>query len=344
MDAMYDNIDVHFFFIGAFMKKYKQLTSEQRYTIYQLIKINTSIRSIARIIGVHASTISREIRRNKGMKGYRNKQAHNKAIKRKQKVVRLKKIDASLKETIDNKLIMKWSPEQIAGHLEKKEGKKVISFQALYNYIHKDKRNNGSLYLNLRHGCIKKRRNGGYLQKKEIIKNKVSIEQRPTIVDQKLRIGDWEVDTVIGKNHKGALVTIVERKTAFVLIMLVNKKTARSVSDAIIKKLSPYQKTACFTLTSDNGLEFANHEDIKQALNIDYFFAHPYKSCERGLNEYTNKLIRQYLPKGTSFDTITHEYCQFIEYQLNNRPRKKLAYRTPSQEFYSHFNDLIKLI
>jgi len=163
--------------------------------------------------------------------------------------------------------------------------------------------------------------------------NRLSIDERPAIVETRSRIGDWEADTVIGKNHRQAIVSIVERKTGFTLIRKVERKTALAVSQAMIRLLKPHRKKV-HTITSDNGKEFAGHEDIANKLKADFFFAHPYSSWERGTNENTNGLIRQYFPKNRDFTTITQQEIDPAMERLNNRPRKRLGYKTPNQVFF----------
>ena len=164
--------------------------------------------------------------------------------------------------------------------------------------------------------------------------NRVSIDQHPDMVDEKSRIGDWEIDTVIGQNHKGALVTIVERKSKFTLIKRVETKHAEGVTAATITLLKPYSDKV-FTITADNGKEFAGHETMRKELNAQVYFAHPYSSWERGLNENTNGLIRQYFPKGSRFEDMTDEQVEAVIHRLNHRPRKGLNYQTPHAVFFA---------
>ena len=173
----------------------------------------------------------------------------------------------------------------------------------------------------------------GKTDKRGVIPNRQSIEQRPAIVETRSRIGDWEADTIIGKNHRQAIVSIVERKTGFTLIRKVERKTAEAVSDAMIRLLKPHRANV-HTITSDNGREFASHEAISKKLKADFYFAHPYSSWERGSNENTNGLIRQYFPKNRDFTTITQQEIDTTMEQLNNRPRKRLGFLTPNQVFF----------
>lgn len=314
------------------MQKYNQLTQEQRYHTAALNKIGTCLTSIAEAVGVHKSTISREIRRNSGIRGYYPQQANEISFKRRKSAKKLIKMTINLKNKVKEKLYQDWSPEQISGYLKKNEGI-LISHERIYQYVLEDKKSGGDLYKHLRHSAKKRKKRYGSPDRRGQIKNKVSIEDRPKIVDEKKRIGDWEIDTVIGKNHKGALVTIVDRVSKFTVIAKVPTKHADVVTKATIKSLSLYAGVV-HTITSDNGTEFAGHEEISKSLNAQIYFAHPYSSWERGLNENTNGLIRQYVPKGSSFDNVTNHTAKKIMESLNNRPRKALNYMTPNEFLY----------
>jgi IS30 family transposase len=223
------------------------------------------------------------------------------------------------------------SPEQISGYLKNNHNIKV-SHETIYQYVLADKANGGDLYKHLRHSSKKRKKRYGSNSKRGQIPGRVSIDNRPEIVDLKTRIGDWETDTIIGKNHKGALVTAVERKTKFTCIRYVPNKKADLVAEALIDMLTPFQDRV-HTITTDNGKEFTQHQKISKTLKTNVYFAHPYHSWERGLNENTNGLIRQYFPKNYSFDNITPEDVIFVQDRLNKRPRKALNYKTPLEEF-----------
>ena len=204
-----------------------------------------------------------------------------------------------------------------------------------------DKRNGGDLHTHLR--CQKQRRKRyGSIERRGQIKNRVSIEKRPEIVDLRNRVGDWEADTVIGKQGHSVLVTLVERKTRFTVATKAANKTARAVTDAICDYLKPYRDRV-LTLTYDNGREFAYHEEIARELTAEGFFAHPYHSWERGLNENTNGLIRQYVPKGKDIDDLNDEDVAEIIEKINMRPRKCLGFKTPNQLFLQH-HQLVALV
>ena len=315
------------------MKKYTQLTEHKRYQIKALLDTGVTRKVIAKTVDITEGTLSREIKRNTGKRGYRPKQAHNKALIRRKSAAKNIKMTPSNIDWIESQLRLDLSPEQVSGLLELEKGIR-ISHERIYQHVWEDKRNGGELYKHLRHSNKKRRKKYGSQDKRGQIKNRACIEERPDIVEQKTRIGDWEIDTVIGKNHKGALVTIVDRYSKFTLIKKVDSKHAEVVAKATITLLKSYIDRT-FTITADNGKEFAEHEDIAEKLQADVYFAHPYSSWERGLNENTNGLIRQYFVKGSSFEKITDEQVQHVMNRLNHRPRKGLKYKTPYNVFFN---------
>jgi len=316
------------------MNHYKQLTCEQRYTIYSMNKSNYKQSEIALAIGVDKSTISRELSRNKSLRGYRPKYAHKKALDRRTGKSK-SRISNPTWQLVEELIKLDWSPEQISARL-KNEQDIEISHEWIYQFILQDKKNDGDLYTHLR--CQKKRKKRyGAKERRGCLKNRTFIDERPEIVDQKIRVGDWEADTIIGKNHKHAIVTLTERKTRLSLFQKVNRKQAFQVASAIEKMLGDIQNFV-HTITSDNGKEFANHEEIARNLDTDFYFAHPYSSHERGLNENTNGLIRQYFPKGSDFSGITQRQIEMVIDRLNNRPRKCLGFLTPNEVFYKLTN------
>lgn len=309
--------------------EYTQLTEPQRYQIYALLKAGHNKSQIASLIQVNKSTIYRETKRNTGGRGYRPSQAHKFAQQRKFAKYKPRISDESWKD-IERLIEEDLSPEQASDWLEINTEIRV-SHERIYEHIRQDKQRGGQLYTHLR--CKKKRRKkyGSNSLQGQLV-NRVSIEDRPAIVDAKTRIGDWEIDTIIGGNHKQAIVTLTERYTRFTLMAKVKRRTASQVAEATIAMLKPYV-SKLHTITADNGKEFANHEEISRELLVDFFFAHPYSSYERGLNENTNGLIRQYFPKGSDFQDITDEDTEEVIKKLNNRPRKCLGYKTPNQLF-----------
>ena len=228
-----------------------------------------------------------------------------------------------------------WSPEQIRGR-SLKEGKPMVSHERIYQLIRKDKQEGGDLYKHTRHKLKHRKRPVG--GKKIVIKDKVSIDDRPAIINDKMRFGDWEIDTIVGEGNKGAIVTVVERQTGFLFMKkLPEGKTAKGLANVVIDMLLPY-KDSVQSITSDNGTEFAEHKLIANKLNTDFFFAHPYSSWERGLNENTNKLIRQYIPKKQTFNSFNDQCIKDIQHKINQRPRKKLLYDNPKHIFYTNLN------
>ncbi len=315
------------------MRSYKQLSQGQRYQIEILLKAGHTQKEIAQQLNVSSATISREIKRNKGKRGYRPKQAQIKADKRRSKAAKALKMTDDVIRLVEEKLMLDWSPEQISGWLKMEKGI-AISHERIYQHVWSDKRYGGKLYIHLRQAHKKRKKQYGSKDKRGQIRNRVSIDERPALVEEKTRIGDWEIDTVIGQNHQGALVTIVDRVSKFTLIKKVDSKHAEVVTEATIILLQPYiDKT--LTITADNGKEFAGHEKIKEQLNAEVYFAHPYHSWERGLNENTNGLIRQYFTKGSSFESITDEDVEAVMHKLNHRPRKTLNYKTPHAVFFA---------
>jgi IS30 family transposase len=311
------------------MRAYHRLTEGERNQVYALKKAGLTQCAIADQIGVNKSTISRELQRNKGLRGYRPKQAHRLACARQSQIPRARILDA-IWTGIEKMIRKDWSPEQINGHLKDNDVPSV-SPEWIYQYIYADKRSGGDLHTHLR--CQKQRRKRyGSIERRGQIKNRVSIEKRPAIVDLRSRVGDWEADTVIGKQGHSVLVTLVERKTRFTVAIKAANKTAQAVTDAICEHLKPHQDRV-LTLTYDNGREFAYHEEIARKLTAEGFFAHPYHSWERGLNENTNGLIRQYIPKQKDIDDLSDEEVAKIIEKINNRPRKCLGFKTPNQLF-----------
>ncbi len=318
--------------------KYHRLTQEQRYQIYALHKEKHTLATIALNIGKDKSTISRELRRNKGVKGYRPKQAHNKAQERESQKPRYRRLGTRQIAYIKEKIVLYWSPEQISGRMAL-EGIETVSPETIYCYLLQDKVRGGELYKFLRHKHKRYKKRYGSNDRRGQIINKISIEDRPAVVDEKSRIGDFEIDLIIGKNHKQALVTVVDIHSKFTIIKKVSHKKASLVKDALIEMILPL-KSWLHTITSDNGKEFSKHEEIASALDTDFFFCHAYSSWERGLNENTNGLIRQFFPKGHDFTTITHTEVIETQNNLNFRPRKTLGFKTPAEVFYAKILEL----
>jgi IS30 family transposase len=312
---------------------YKHLTLQERYLINAYKRIKTQ-KEIAKIVGVHPSTISRELKRGRGETGkdYWVIASHNKSVIR--QVEKSKNANLKLTEEII-KLIKKYlqkeySPEQISATIKMKH-QKEISYVTIYKYIYINRLAEGDLYKQLRHKGKRRTKYGS--KRKSRIKGRVSIHKRPSIVDEKTRLGDFEIDTIIGAGKKGAIVTIVDRKSMYLKLSIPCGKKSEIVANEILRLLRPFKKKV-HTITTDNGLEFAQHKKVSKSLKCDYYFCDPYSSWQRGLNENINGLIRQYIPKGSSFENITKKQIRQIENRLNHRPRKSLGWKTPYEVFH----------
>lgn len=313
--------------------KYKQLTMMQRYQIEALIKEGLSQRAIALNLEVNHSTISREIKRNSLDNSEYN--AVNATISARLRYqYKTKNRRLTKKHTSFIKMCIKdgFSPEQISGRMSLTE-LRPVSHETIYKYIYHNQRSGGDLYKYLRHKNKKYIKRTASYRSRGQIKNRIPIDFRPKVVEDKSRVGDWEVDTIIGKNHHQAIVTLVDRNSKFTLMKKVEAKQARVVTDAIIHLLKPIQAHA-LTITSDNGKEFSYHEEVSKVLDTEFYFANPYQSWQRGLNEHTNGLIREYFPKKMEFKNITDEQIVEVQNKLNRRPRKILGYKTPAEVFF----------
>ena len=312
---------------------YNHLTYEQRCQIATL-KDRASHIEIAGIIKVDRSTVYREIARNRGPAGYFYKQAQELAdAKRKLASSAPLKMTAANINLIENKLHEKWSPEQISGYF-KVNNILHISPETIYQHVWTNKAVGGTLYRYLRHTGKKYNKRGAKTAGRGLIPNRTDIEDRPKIVETKSRIGDIEGDTIIGAKHKGAILSYVDRHSKYTKLALMPNKKSESVLIGTKQTLEQF-KGRLHTITFDNGKEFAGHQDLSSLLTVSCFFAKPYHSWERGLNEHTNGLVRQYFPKSTPFDILTTAMVQDVEDALNFRPRKILGYKTPCEVFFS---------
>ena len=318
------------------MRKYKQITQEQRYEISGYLQAGFNESQIAKLLGFNKSTINRELNRNGSISYYDPEKAQKKAEHRRKTALKSVRFTEEMKKLIILHLKEEWSPDQIHGRC-KADNIDMVSHESIYQYVWRDKKNGGELYRHLRNSHKKKKKRYNAKDNRGIIPDRVFIDERPGIVEEKSRIGDWEIDTVIGANHKGAIVTIVDRFSKYLRMAKVKNKKAEIVKDATVTLLSPV-KDKVLTITADNGKEFAYHKKISKKLNAEVYFAHPYHSWERGLNENTNKLVRQYFPKKLSFVDIKDDEIQIVENKLNDRPRKLLKYKTPCEVFYDYSN------
>ena len=300
-------------------------------------KQNFPMGEIAAAIGKHKSTISRELRRNcDGRSGRYDADLAQRKCERRQKgkphrvrfteEVRLR-VEAMLRED--------YSPEQVVGRC-RLEGLECVSVETIYQYVWGDKRRGGDLHTHLRRKGRKYRKRGAKKDSRGVIRDRVSIDERPKVVDDKSRFGDLEIDLIMGANHRRALLSANDRASGISWIALLEGKDSKALADKAAEMLMPF-KGLLHTVTSDNGKEFAEHKAIAKSLAVDYYFAHPYHSWERGANENMNGLIRQYLPKGTPFDGLDDNEIKRIRDKLNNRPRKKLGFLTPIEYFFDNF-------
>jgi len=305
------------------------LTQEQRYTIASMYQSGYSQTDIANVINKNKSVVCRELNRNCDKRSgvYKADLAQRKYLKRQEYKTKPRTFTPDVIRFVESKLELKYSPEQIAG-VAKKDGVECVSHERIYQYIWQDKRKGGTLYKSLRNKGKRYRKRGACKDTRGIIANRVDITQRPSEVENRERFGDLEIDLIIGQNHKSAILTITDRATGMGKLRKLNGKDADQLAVAAIDSLKDWKPFLC-TITSDNGKEFASHEQIAKQLNIDYFFAKPYASWQRGSNENYNRLVRQYIPKKLDFDYIPQEYLNFVEDQINNRPRKRFKYESP---------------
>ena len=325
-------------------KNYNHITVEQRIKIEALLKAGHKASFIAKQLSIHRSSIYRELKRNKTKTGkYNAVFAQELSDEQKERFSHNRSFTFSMEKFIREKLSKEqWSPEQIWGYC-KENNINMVSHESIYKFVYQDKNKGGVLYKNLRVASRKYRKKyGSGKGKRCIIKDKVSIDERPECINNKQRVGDWEIDTIVGKDNKGAIVTIVERTTSFVLIAKLNGKNAQELAEDVVKLMMPF-KNLVLSITSDNGTEFAMHKYISKKLGALFYFAHPYSSWERGLNEYTNRLIRQYIPKKTNFKNVNHLDINKITMKLNRRPRKRLNYNTPGKVFLNNFDNIVAL-
>jgi IS30 family transposase len=312
--------------------QYSQLTEEERIEIYALKKAGFTMRAIACALKRDPKTIRTEIERNTGGRGYRPKQAHAKALERRAQPRRPAKMTPDAIEFIQAKLREDYSPEQISAVMEE-AGLEPVSHERIYRHVYEDQAAGGDLAEHLRIATKKKRRKRyGKKDWRGRIPGRVDIDQRPAEVEKREVVGHYEADLVVGKHHKGFLVTLVERASRFTLIGHVERKTSVAVAAEIGRLLEPLAE-GVRSITFDNGREFAGHMEIAKTLDCLTYFAKPYHSWERGTNENTNGLIRQYFPKLMDLRGVSREDLEFVMNRLNHRPRKTLGFKTPAAVF-----------
>jgi IS30 family transposase len=305
------------------------LTKEQRYVISCLLAKGKTQKEIADVISKNKSVVSREIKRNKDQRNgiYKDDLANRKYATRQQEKPKYRRFTSEIKQYVDILVAEDYSPEQIVG-VSKDCGIDCVSHERIYQHIWLDKKNNGELHTHLRRKGRRYRKRGNKKDSRGIIKNRVIIDSRPKIVERRERFGDLEVDLIIGKNHNQAILTVNDRASGMLKMRKVKSKESEVVTNAIVGILGdwiPY----IHTITADNGKEFAGHETVTELLNIDYYFAHPYHSWERGSNENLNGLVRQFFPKGSDFTKISDNDILRVQEKLNNRPRKRFGFKSP---------------
>lgn len=314
------------------MRHYRQLTREQRYQIEALLGLGMSQKAVAHHLGVHPSTISRELRRNRGPSGYQAGRADRFARERRSSAAKANKRHPALIAFVEARLREEWSPDQIAGYIHRVVGCRVISHEWIYRHVLRDQRAGGDLWRALRHRRKRYRKRYGAPDRRGQLPGRVGIEQRPAVVEMRSRRGDWEGDTIAGKGRRGGLVSLVERTSLYTRLRKVERLTEAHVTEAVGDAL---RREVALTLTLDNGKEFAGHQRISSALGgLGVYFADPYCAWQRARNENINGLVRQYFPKGTDFAQVTDQDIAAVEWRLNSRPRKTLGYRTPYEVYH----------
>ena len=309
----------------------QHLQKEERIQIQTLLDVGNSIDEIAVYLGRHRSTIYREMNRaGVNAESYQAETYHSSARKNMRRKVE-KTPSSEIKLIIEEKILNEqWSPEQISNWLKIK-GYETVSHTWIYQYVKKDKDEGGELFNHLRRGSYNK----GHKPYKGHIPDRISIEERPEIINNRKRLGDYEIDLIVGQKNKGAILSIIDRVSRYCILEKLNSKSSSEVSCKIVELLK-LSKTPVLSITSDNGSEFTNHKFIAENLGVKYYFAHPYASYERGSVENLNGLVRQYLPKGTDFDSISQNKIKGIQHKLNKRPRKVLDFLSPLE--YIHMN------
>lgn len=311
------------------------LTVEQRYVIEAYLKLKMSKSFIANQINVDTSTVYRELKRNRTKTGrYSAKLANQYAMERKDRFVVNRKFDENCRKFVEKHLREYWSPKQIVGYC-KTHGIPMVSHERIYQHIRTDKENGGDLYKFTRHQLKHRKRPVG---KHYPIANRTSIEERPEVVANRERFGDWEMDTIIGAHQQGAILTLTERLTNFIFIKRLPKgKDSKDLAKTLINHLIHY-KDFVHTITTDNGAEFAEHVKVTEKLKTPIYFAHPYCSWEKGAIEHANKLIRQFIPKEADLTKYSQRELTDIQHLINKRPREKLNFKSPKEIFYNFIN------
>lgn len=312
---------------------YEQLTTGERYQIAALRQQGLCVMEIAVALSRHRSTIYREVSRNATPYdgAYRPNMAVEMTSGRRRRSRRNARYGKRAFAPIQRLLRKRWSPEQIVGR-RRRLGQRVMSHETIYLWIWRDKADGGTLWTHLRGANKCRRKRYGRKDSRGRLAGKRPIQDRPEVVARRGRFGDWEADTVHGKD-KASLATLVERKSGTVRLGPLRRATVEHLNTRVVRILAD-EPHPVLTITSDNGVEFHGYKDIERRLGATFYFATPHHAWERGTNENTNGLIRQYLPKGTSLANLTQAHCTKIEHALNHRPRKRLDYRTPYEVYH----------
>jgi IS30 family transposase len=313
---------------------YQQFTREERYLMAHELSMGSSLRAIAKVLGRSAATISRERRRNARTSDgrYCYDRADSYARTRRRRCRQGPQFTSDVVEHVTRRMAVNWSPEQISGRLAL-DGQETVSTSTIYRWINQDKRRGGSMWEQTRR--LSRRYRKGYRVKdhRGRMRGKVPLSERPVAVNDRLEFGHWEGDTVMGRDGRHCVLTLVERKTRLVRIIKLSARQVVEVNRAMARELGAQGKLLINSITLDNGTEFHGFAELQRRFGTDFYFAAPYHSWERGTNENTNGLIRQYLPKGSCLKSLTQRECDAIELALNSRPRKTLGFRTPHEAY-----------
>lgn len=312
---------------------YAHLSHDERETISQMRFAGHSPEEIGRCLKRAPSTIRRELNRNHETSGYTANHAHSQAIDRRVKRPLERKMDRDAVQTsVRSGLARNWSPDEIAGRLRDDhptEPQLHVSRQTIYRWLHSNPLVFEEFRPSMRHGRYRRRGSS----KRGVIRDRVSIHEREPVIETRTRIGDWEGDTIVGKGHSGYIATFVDRKSGFLVTAKMNDKRAITLNRAAIRAFGPVPENARHSITVDNGTEFASHQQLARHLGMPIYFADPYSSWQRGTNENTNGLLRQYIPKDMDILQVSPTALAFYTELLNNRPRKRLHYKTPAEIF-----------
>ena len=329
---------------------YTHLTENDRYVISHLNVAGFTLREIARRINRHHTTISRELKRNGpdyDCTVYWYDWTHPRALKRRRKARHhRRRSNGRLLHYVKRKIRDDWSPETISEKLKidyPRDDQMRVSHETIYRWIYLDAKDGGTLYHHLRRKRKKRRRQKRYGSGRRFIPGRVSISERPAIVETRKRFGDWEADTIEGKKSTGYMATHVERKSRYLIVTKLDNKKAELLTSKSIKAFWRIPKTMRKTLTVDNGREFAYFKELENKTGLTVYFADPYSAWQRGTNENTNGLLRQYFPKGTDFRQVTKENLASAVKKLNHRPRKCLDYQTPHEVFWKSVNGALAI-